>query len=409
MMKTAPMHDTESVSAYLQEVSGESLPFRQIFDKLQTQLPFAEALVISSLPRGGLHIVQPPRLPDALTRVYARDLHTYDRLTWRAIAKGQAVRARDAWSQGEMEEDRFYREFIQGNGFTYAVAVPLAGPVLDGYPGALHLYRRNDQGPFNEDELKRVTDFAHELDEAIFRTRASRDNEGCADEVLPHRPPVRQFIFTSDLRVPLPQADPNVLDERLKQNLLEDAKHRFEQVNGHNTADRVPLPDSRGDLWNFRVVTHREYPALGEGPVVFFCLQPACCDWNSLRPSDFQADQELARLLPALKFMREQFHRGPTLVEIAKTVHLSPFHFHRRFTELLGITPKHYLLDCQIQQAKAELLERKKDLAKIATDCGFAHQSHFTSRFKQATGLTPTRWRRMATEAAPRKPEMAHN
>jgi AraC family transcriptional regulator len=37
-------------------------------------------------------------------------------------------------------------------------------------------------------------------------------------------------------------------------------------------------------------------------------------------------------------------------------------------------------------------------LAEIATACGFAHQSHFTSRFKQATGLTPTRWRRFAQE-----------
>jgi AraC family transcriptional regulator len=43
-------------------------------------------------------------------------------------------------------------------------------------------------------------------------------------------------------------------------------------------------------------------------------------------------------------------------------------------------------------------------LSEIAKECGFAHQSHFTSRFKQATGLTPTRWRRLAAdlEKAPR-------
>jgi AraC family transcriptional regulator len=97
--------------------------------------------------------------------------------------------------------------------------------------------------------------------------------------------------------------------------------------------------------------------------------------------------------------MQAEFHRSPTLNEIAKTVHLSPFHFHRRFAQLLGITPKHFLLECQIHEAKTQLLARKKSLAQIATDCGFAHQSHFTSRFKQATGLTPTRWRRLATEA----------
>ena len=31
------------------------------------------------------------------------------------------------------------------------------------------------------------------------------------------------------------------------------------------------------------------------------------------------------------------------------------------------------------------------EIFRIARDCGFAHQSHFTSRFKQASGLTPTR------------------
>jgi AraC family transcriptional regulator len=127
-------------------------------------------------------------------------------------------------------------------------------------------------------------------------------------------------------------------------------------------------------------------------------MQPSCAEWATVRPSDVQADAEMARLIPALKFMRQEFHRGPTLGEIAKQVHLSPFHFHRRFAELLGLTPKHYLLECQITEAKVQLLARKKELSQIATDCGFAHQSHFTSRFKQATGLTPTRWRRLASE-----------
>jgi AraC family transcriptional regulator len=150
-------------------------------------------------------------------------------------------------------------------------------------------------------------------------------------------------------------------------------------------------------LWTFRAVTYSRYPGVRDGQVVVFCLQPTCGEWALVRPQDMAADQEVARLIPSLKFMRHEFHRGPTLTEIAKVVHLSPFHFHRRFAELLGLTPKHYLLECQITQAKRELLARKKELAQVATDCGFAHQSHFTSRFKQATGLTPTRWRRLAS------------
>jgi AraC-like DNA-binding protein len=389
----------DSSGVALKTIKGESLPYRQILDAFKATIPFTEAIIVSSLPRGGLQIVQPPRLPETLVRAYAHDFESQDRLTWQAIAKAHAVRGRDAWPSGQFDASRFHREFMQPSGFAHAAAAPLTAPVINGYPGALHLYRNAEQGAFSEDDLRRLNEFAKELDAAILRIRAARDGNDSAHSSR-QRPVVNQFIFDVNLRPQLPQANPSTLDERLRTNILEDARKRFEHVNGDDIlADRVPLSDSQGDLWNFRVVIHSRYPALSDGPVAFFCLQPSCSDWSTLRPIDFQADGELARLVPAMKFMREHFRRGPTLVEIAKTVHLSPFHFHRRFTELLGITPKHFLLDCQIQQAKHDLLERQKDLAKIATECGFAHQSHFTSRFKQATGLTPTRWRRMAADA----------
>ena len=93
--------------------------------------------------------------------------------------------------------------------------------------------------------------------------------------------------------------------------------------------------------------------------------------------------------------MKDRFQDGVILPAIAKHVSLSPFHFHRRFTELLGITPKHFLYDAQIARAQEYLLASTHELEDVAKLCGFAHQSHFTSRFKQATGLTPTRWRRL--------------
>jgi hypothetical protein len=43
--------------------------------------------------------------------------------------------------------------------------------------------------------------------------------------------------------------------------------------------------------------------------------------------SDFQADAELARLVPAIKFMKQEYRRGPTLVEIAKTRASEPVPF----------------------------------------------------------------------------------
>jgi AraC-like DNA-binding protein len=379
---------------------GETLGYATIFDQIRTQIPAAEVLIVTTLPRGSLQIAQPQRLAEQIVRGYGKELHAFDRLTWRAIEKGGPVRAADAWETGQLDSSRYFVEFMQANGFRFAAAAPLAAPVFEGYPGALHLYRTADQGTFSREDLDKLQQAAAKLDAAIASTRASRKARPTVDtEKLKRRAGSRTFIFDKSLQPVRAGADPKVLDDRVRQQMIQIARQKFDHLNGKATVgDRVPLPDSNGDLWLFRVVTHRQYPALGEGPFVFFCQQPAINDWSALRPADFQADNELARLVPAIKFMETEFHRGPTLGEIAKQVHLSPFHFHRRFTELLGITPKHFLLDCQIDQAKKQLLARDLDLAEIATQCGFAHQSHFTSRFKQATGLTPTRWRRFALE-----------
>jgi AraC-like DNA-binding protein len=258
-----------------------------------------------------------------------------------------------------------------------------------------------EQGEFSDSELDRLATIARQLDEVLAATRADRLADGCDEAPWSHHPAFRQFIFNGEAHPALldPEELAASLDEHLLQQMTQHARQKLHELNGDPVvSDRLQLPDQRGDLWTFRVVTHKDYPALGGGPFVFFCLQPGRCDWSTVRASDFQADRELSRLIPALKYMQQEFHRGPTLGEISRQVHLSPFHFHRQFTELLGLTPKHFLLECQIFEAKRQLVAREKNLARIAKECGFAHQSHFTSRFKQATGLTPTRWRRLAGE-----------
>jgi AraC-like DNA-binding protein len=279
--------------------------------------------------------------------------------------------------------------------------VPLKEPILSGYAGAVQVYRTAEQGPFSTEELRKLEKAAREVDQIVERAREARHGGESERKVtLTPRPATRLFAFNARGEQLLTPSEFARLDSHLRQGLADQAKAGFNRLNGELVnSDRVQLTDSRGDLWVFRRVVYSRYPAMGADPIVLFAMQPSCAEWASVRPADLQADAELARLIPALKFMRDEYHRGPTLGEIARQVHLSPFHFHRRFAELLGLTPKHYLLECQINAAKIELISGKKELAQIAADCGFAHQSHFTSRFKQATGLTPTRWRRQAQDA----------
>ncbi len=378
----------------------EQFSVRTLLDSLKKAVPFSSGLLLSVVPRGGLQISQPSHVSDTLLKAYAKGFDTEDKLSWQTILKRKPMRPSDVYGRDELEESPYNTELLQAQGIKFAIALPLAGPVIEGYPGVVHVLRSVADGDFSAKDIEALMGVVQQFD---AKRQSSRDTKN-RGSLTPLRnsgdgPAVSFVVLDGKLKPIFNAQGLNALDNHLRDQMLEHAKRRMHQMNGHGSAaDRLQLPDSHGDLWVFRVISHKRFAALGDGPVTFICRQPTCYDWGAVKPQDFQADSELSRLIPALKFMQDEFSRGPTLVEIAKQVHLSPFHFHRRFTELLGLTPKQFLLECQIHEAKTDLVARTKELAQIAKDCGFAHQSHFTSRFKQATGLTPTRWRRMVNE-----------
>ncbi len=110
------------------------------------------------------------------------------------------------------------------------------------------------------------------------------------------------------------------------------------------------------------------------------------------RPVSPITAEEAERFERALIYLREHF-RTAELKDIAEHVGYSPFHFHRRFALWAGTTPKALRTEMQIEHAKTLLLRGDVPLPTIAHQCGFAHQSHLTHRFKlSCTGDTPGRW-----------------
>lgn len=78
-----------------------------------------------------------------------------------------------------------------------------------------------------------------------------------------------------------------------------------------------------------------------------------------------------------------------TLEALAALVHLSPYHFARKFKEATGLPPYQYVLQCRVEQAKALLTAGKHSISEVAQAVGFAGQSHLTRHIKHAFGVTP--------------------
>jgi len=116
---------------------------------------------------------------------------------------------------------------------------------------------------------------------------------------------------------------------------------------------------------------------------------------RSLEPDELTTVGLVAdpRIAQALAFIHEQFAQAPSLADISRHVHVSPFHFHRLFTRQVGISPKHYLQRKQLQVAKWLLRQGGVPIATIAVRTGFSSHGHFTSTFHRLVGVSPSEYR----------------
>lgn len=96
----------------------------------------------------------------------------------------------------------------------------------------------------------------------------------------------------------------------------------------------------------------------------------------------------------ATTFIREHHAQDCTLSQIALAVGKSDRHIRQHFKDVLGISPRHYLLQYRIQKAK-ELIEYSSySFKEIAGRIGFKTVHHFTRAFHEVCGETPGTWRR---------------
>jgi AraC-like DNA-binding protein len=81
----------------------------------------------------------------------------------------------------------------------------------------------------------------------------------------------------------------------------------------------------------------------------------------------------------------------------ARHAGLSPFHFLRVFTRVLGVTPHQYLVRSRLRRAARLLIEdASASITNIAYDVGFADFSNFVRTFHRAAGVSPRRFRQAA-------------
>lgn len=102
------------------------------------------------------------------------------------------------------------------------------------------------------------------------------------------------------------------------------------------------------------------------------------------------------RAVTAAAWIDAHAHEPVDLAGAASEVGLSPFHFLRMFSVVLGVTPHQYLVRSRLRRAARLLAADRRSITDVALDAGFADLSNFVRTFHRAAGVSPRGFRQAA-------------
>lgn len=94
-----------------------------------------------------------------------------------------------------------------------------------------------------------------------------------------------------------------------------------------------------------------------------------------------------------VRYLQDNYRQALSLKEIAAQVHLSERHVGRVFKAATGVSIKQYLIQLKLDSAKQLLLSQNMSVADIAFEVGYQDARHFSTAFRQYTGVSPSDYR----------------
>ncbi len=114
----------------------------------------------------------------------------------------------------------------------------------------------------------------------------------------------------------------------------------------------------------------------------------------SLKKEEINQKKDAAEEIKTVIAFIENNYSEPIMIDdMINLIHISKYHFIRRFKRTMGVTPYHYLTNYRITAAKTMLRTTSKTVAEIAELCGFSDTSNFITQFKKQTGQKPLEYR----------------
>ncbi|KRF42726.1 helix-turn-helix domain-containing protein [Paenibacillus sp. Soil787] len=197
----------------------------------------------------------------------------------------------------------------------------------------------------------------------------------------------------------------NVDDPLFRQEMIKNSKILFPSESEENGKLRKVLDD-----WVELARQPREYTTTDR-----FRLQAAlfelfgilsqivCLDQDqeqneSIPPTSVQYAKAIAEAIkasfnPYSQMEEETLENKLSIEDIVASLGISSGYGLEVFRKVFGMSPRQYLSDLKLHEAKVLIAQPDLPLKKIASLLGYSHLSHFSRQFKRWTGMSPLQYR----------------
>lgn len=115
---------------------------------------------------------------------------------------------------------------------------------------------------------------------------------------------------------------------------------------------------------------------------------------ESMKASRIEQGSDNQIIQDALKVIHSSYQTGLKISDLAGHYFLSENIFRKKFTEMVGISPKQYIIGLRLNEAKRLLQHTQKPIEWISSEVGFTSSSRFHELFVKHFGKTPLEWRK---------------
>lgn len=104
------------------------------------------------------------------------------------------------------------------------------------------------------------------------------------------------------------------------------------------------------------------------------------------------------RLLPIFTFVDEHMHESISVADLADLINLSLSRFHVFFKAQMGESPMEYIKRVRLERSRQMLATTDVPVYAVAESVGFINPFHFSRAFKEASGMSPSYYRKQLQE-----------